>query len=90
MPIKSKKPSNSGRAGVVANALVGADFVMPFGKYKGRTLDDISDHDPGYVVWLADEGVLKIEKPFMDAVRRDDMEMDYIDPSDRCSAFRDD
>ena len=53
-----------------------ADFVMPFGKYKGRTLDDISDNDPEYVVWLADENVLKIERRFLDAVRQDDMESD--------------
>jgi hypothetical protein len=52
-----------------------ASFVMPFGKYKGRTLDDISDLDPGYVVWLADENVLKIEVEFLDAVRWDDMEI---------------
>jgi hypothetical protein len=50
-------------------------FVMPFGKYKGHTLDDISDLDPGYIVWLADENVLKIEVEFLDAVRWDDMEI---------------
>ena len=51
-----------------------ADFVMPFGKYRGQTLDQISDNDPGYVVWLADENVLKIERGFLDAVCMDDME----------------
>lgn len=49
---------------------------MPFGKYKGRTLDDISDNDPSYIMWLADENVLKIERRFLDAVRQDDMESD--------------
>ena len=52
-----------------------ASFVMSFGKYKGRTLDDISDLDPGYVVWLADENVLKIDDEILDAVRCDDMEI---------------
>jgi hypothetical protein len=51
-----------------------ADFIMPFGKYKGRSLDSISDDDPGYVIWLADENVLEIETSFLDAVRRDEME----------------
>ena len=51
-----------------------ADFLMPFGKYRGQTLDQIADNDPGYVVWLADENVLKIEREFLDAVRMDDME----------------
>jgi hypothetical protein len=51
-----------------------ADFIMPFGKYRGRTLDDISEDDLGYVVWLADENVLTIETQFLDAVRCDYME----------------
>lgn len=85
-----KTDSNSGRAGVAVDAIVRPDFVMPFGKYKGQTLNQISDNDPGYVVWLADENVLKIDTKFLDAVRRDDMEMDYIDPSDRWTAFRND
>jgi uncharacterized protein (DUF3820 family) len=57
-------------------AICSASFVMPFGKYKGKTLDDISDDDPSYVVWLADEKVLKIKREFLDAVRQDDMESD--------------
>lgn len=24
---------------------------LTFGKYKGETPDEISDHDPGYIVW---------------------------------------
>lgn len=55
---------------------VSADFVMPFGKYKDYTLDRISDDDPGYIVWLADNNVLKIKRKFLDAVRRDAMEAD--------------
>jgi len=55
---------------------VNGDWVMTFGKYKGRTLDEISNNDPSYVVWLSDEKVLKIEKEFLEAVRRDDMEHD--------------
>ena len=51
---------------------------MPFGKYRGQALDQISDNDPGYVVWLADENVLKIERGFLDAVRMDDMEIGRI------------
>ena len=51
-----------------------ADWVMPFGKYRGKTLEQISDTDPGYIMWLADENVLQIEREFLDAVRRDDME----------------
>jgi len=31
------------------------DSIMPFGKYKGQTMDDIADNDPAYIVWLAEE-----------------------------------
>lgn len=29
------------------------DFILPFGKYKGKTLADIYKEDPKYVFWLA-------------------------------------
>lgn len=29
-------------------------FVMPFGKYKGETISDIIETDPGYAEWAAD------------------------------------
>jgi uncharacterized protein (DUF3820 family) len=34
-----------------------ADVVMPFGKYKGRDLDDIAGSDEGlrYIDWLVGE-----------------------------------
>jgi F420-dependent methylenetetrahydromethanopterin dehydrogenase len=57
-----------------SQASCSADFVMPFGKYRGQTLDQISDNDTGYILWLADENVLRIEREFLDAVRMDDME----------------
>ena len=51
-----------------------ADFVMPFGKYRGKSLDQIADSDGQYVLWLASEGVLKIERCFLEAVEMDERE----------------
>lgn len=34
--------------------LHGPDFVLPFGKHKGKTLLDIYVEDPQYVFWLAE------------------------------------
>ncbi len=28
------------------------DIQLTFGKYKGRSPEDISEYDPGYIVWL--------------------------------------
>ena len=32
----------------------GRDFVMPFGKYQGQTLEEIYIEDKGYIEWLVD------------------------------------
>lgn len=38
---------------VPVDAAVAAEFVMPFGKHRGRTLGQIARLDPGYLNWLA-------------------------------------
>jgi hypothetical protein len=70
--------SKDATGGCCPPPLCSADFVMTFGKYRGQTLGQISYNDPGYVVWLADENVLKIEREFLDAVRMDDMEAESV------------
>ena len=47
----------------IANVLlcVGFSFVIPFGKYKGRTLFDISEENPSYIKWLDEKSIYKIE-----------------------------
>jgi uncharacterized protein (DUF3820 family) len=34
-------------------------MIMPFGKYKGRKIDDIYSKDPGYLFWLKGQDWLK-------------------------------
>jgi formylmethanofuran dehydrogenase subunit B len=36
-----------------ANLAHRAPFIMPFGKYKGRSVDEIVDEDSGYARWAA-------------------------------------
>lgn len=43
------------------------DTVMPFGKYEGRTLGDIAEHDPLYIDWLS--GLNDLRQPLADAVQ---------------------
>jgi hypothetical protein len=35
------------------------DYRMPFGKYKGETLEEIYVEDVGYLEWLREEMVCK-------------------------------
>lgn len=32
------------------------DSIMPFGKYQGRTVEDILDDNPSYIQFLAESG----------------------------------
>ena len=44
------------------------DFVMPFGKYGGRTIGEIMAADPDYVEWAAENlKQPKIRKKFIEA-----------------------
>jgi uncharacterized protein (DUF3820 family) len=35
-----------------------ADFVMPFGKHKGKSIDTIWHNDNNYIFWLHDKATL--------------------------------
>ena len=54
----------------------GLTFVMPFGKYKGKTLRTIIEKDSKYAMWLIDNNVL--EQGVTDEV----FEYAYIDDND--------
>lgn len=58
--------------------LFGPAHRIFFGKYQGLTLDQISDKDPSYVLWLADNKILGIKQSFLDAIRRDEIESDVM------------
>ena len=51
---------------------------LSFGAYRGRTLDEIAEINPGYIVWLAEERVLLIDRQFHKAARADAMEDDDL------------
>lgn len=39
----------------------GWDYTMKFGKHKGKTLRELVEERPGYVIWLATERVISIQ-----------------------------
>jgi len=46
--------------------------IITFGKYKGKTFDEIANIDPDYILWL-DENVkdVKLPKKWIEAVEMD-------------------
>jgi uncharacterized protein (DUF3820 family) len=40
---------------------VGFGHVMTFGKYKGKSIAEILDVNPSYIIWLYDNNVLSID-----------------------------
>ena len=51
--------------------------AITFGKYKGKTFDEIADIDPDYILWL-DENVkdVKLPKKWIECVEMDIREKD--------------
>lgn len=45
----------------------GPSFVMPFGKYKGKTLGEVSNRDPSYILWMSENNVLPIDRELVAA-----------------------
>jgi hypothetical protein len=52
---------------------------ITFGKYNGKTFDEIADVEPDYILWL-DKNVktIKLPKSFVDAVEMEIRERDNI------------
>jgi hypothetical protein len=46
--------------------------TINFGKYKGKTFDEISDIEPSYILWLSEnvEGI-KLSKKWLEAIECD-------------------
>ena len=57
----------------------GFDYVMTFGKHKGKTLVQILDESPSYIVWLAENDVVKIPDDLLTMACHDTMSPDFED-----------
>ena len=62
------------------------EFVLEFGKHKGKSLERIAEEDNAYILWLDREDVLVIDREFLKSCQMDD----YLDDGERWSAFRND
>jgi len=64
------------------------ETVLDFGKYKGKTLDEVGDIDPSYICWLHENiKSVKIPKWFAEACERDVREEDEVLYGDMYSAM---
>ena len=57
----------------------GFDYVVTFGKHKGKTLMQILDESPSYVVWLAKNNVVKIPNDLLMRAFYETMSPDFED-----------
>lgn len=58
--------------------------IINFGKYKGKTFDEISDIEPSYILWLAENvNGMNFNKRWLEAVEWDvrEEEDEYMDAS---------
>ena len=60
-------------------AVVGSDYVLEFGKHKGKAIWWILMNDCGYVVWLVDNDVLSLSDGIYEECKDRYSEMDYGD-----------
>lgn len=46
--------------------------VMPFGKYRGKTVEWIAEHDPAYILWLVENDIVLCDQEIYEAAMIDD------------------
>jgi uncharacterized protein (DUF3820 family) len=75
------KTSNNNENPPAAKPLLceGFDFVMPFGKYKGKRLVEILDESPSYIIWLSENDVVKVPDDILTMACNDTMSPDFED-----------
>lgn len=44
------------------------EYVFRFGKYQGKSLDEVAEEDPSYLVWAWKELSKEESREYMDAV----------------------
>lgn len=58
----------------IRQTITNYDDVMMFGKYQGKTVDRIAEHEPGYIVWLVENKVVECDEEIYEAACRCDVE----------------
>lgn len=59
--------------------VVGSDYVLTFGKHKGKAIWWVLVNNPGYLVWLVDNDILNLSQDIYDEAKAFYSEMDKMD-----------
>ena len=54
-------------------------MTLEFGKYRGKTLLELSDLDPSYLIWLAENSIVKVPSDLLNIAINATMEPDFDD-----------
>ena len=54
-------------------------MTLEFGKYRGKTLLELSDLDPSYLIWLAENSIVKVPSDLLNIAINATMEPDFED-----------
>lgn len=54
-------------------------MILEFGKHKGKTLSELADLDPSYLIWLAENAVLEVPSDLLNYAINATMEPDFDD-----------
>ena len=54
-------------------------MILTFGKYKGKTLLELSDIDPSYLIWLAENEIVEVPSDLLNYAFNATMEPDFED-----------
>ncbi len=46
--------------------------VLTFGKYRGKTVGEVIDLNPGYILWLVDENVIEMPEDMYEGACEED------------------
>lgn len=55
------------------------EWVMPFGKYKGKTFLQILEESPSYIIWLSEKNIVEVPGTILSIASKDNIYPDFED-----------
>lgn len=58
-------------------AIKSFEYVLTFGKHKGKKVEDIIELDPGYILWIDENKLAKIDEEILNVAEEADRNEDW-------------